>query len=124
MPIIDDFDDEDNARGQKEVSLAATKLVIGQHVRILSERLMMNMQVGRKDDEVACVENMLEVLNTYVELLKATEVVTEEMIKRELAKVYEASALLTPDELARQLEEIRRKAGNIVETPVEDDGMD
>ena len=124
MPIIDDFDQDDDLNGAREVSLASTKLVVGQHVRILAERLMMNMQVGRQDDELACVQNMLEVLTKYLQVVgNQNQMVTEEILKRELAKVYDSSTLLTPDELARQLEELRAKSNTTI-SPDDASGLD
>ena len=124
MPIIDDFDQEDDLNGAREVSLASTKLVVGQHVRILAERLMMNMQVGRQDDELACVQNMLEVLTKYLQIVgNHDELVTEEILKRELEKVYDSRTLLTPDELAKQLEELRAKSNTRI-SPDDASGLD
>ena len=123
MPIIDDFDDDAIVNTEREVSLASTKLVIGQHVQILAARLSMNMQVGRQDDELACTENLIEVLQKYHQILSAPEVVTETKLKRELAKIYDSSVLLSPNELAKQLEEIRSE-GNIKLNPLSEDGMD
>lgn len=109
--IVDDFDLDDELNGVKEVSLISTKLVVGQHIQLLAERLVLNQKVGRLADEIICVQDMIGTLTSYLEVLQTPGDLNEEGLKRKLAKIYESSTLLTPEELAKQLDEIRSKSG-------------
>lgn len=117
--IYDDFDIDDEMNQARDVSLASTKLVVGQHVQILAERLVLNQTVGRQSDEVACIETMISTLQRYLQVLKAEDIVTEAALKKELADIYESSQLLTPEELASQLDEIRKQNGMNIDADTE-----
>lgn len=109
--IVDDFDLDDELNGVKEVDLISTKLVVGQHMQLLAERLVLNQKVGRLADEIICVQDMIGTLTSYLEVLQSPGDLNADGLKRKLAKIYESSTLLTPEELAKQLDEIRSKSG-------------
>ena len=78
--IEDDFDIDDTENTMRDVSLASTKMVVGQHIQLLAERFALNQRVGRQVDELVCAKNLIETLQRYVTVLSAPEGVTEELI--------------------------------------------